>query len=70
MTIYERLNYQTFVVVHKSLNVLTPNYLQNILETSSIEHSYCLRNPGNTFKFHACRQICTIFLLRAWTIVC
>ena len=48
MTIYERLNYQTSVLVDESLNVLTPNYLQNILETSGTEHSYSLRNPGNT----------------------
>ena len=48
MTIYERVNYLTSVLVYKSLNGLTPNYLQNIFETSGMEHSYSLRNSGNS----------------------
>ena len=48
MTIYERVNFQTSVLVKKSPYGLTQNYFPNVFETSGLEHSYSLTKSGNT----------------------
>ena len=44
MTIYERIEFQTAVLVYKCLFEVVPSYLQNFFEFSGNNHNYNLRN--------------------------
>ena len=44
MYVYERIEFQTAILVYKSLFENVPSYLQNMFEFSGINHNYNLRN--------------------------
>ena len=44
MTIYERIEFQTAILVYKCLLEVVPSYLQNFFEFSGNNHNYNLRN--------------------------
>ena len=50
MTVYERVEFQTAMLVYKCLNETTPGYLQSIFEFSGTDHNNNLRNVGINLK--------------------
>ena len=50
MTVYERVEFKTAMLVYKCLNETTPGYLQSIFEFSGTDHNYNLRNVGINLK--------------------
>ena len=46
MTIYERIKFQTIILVYKCLNGMTPDYLQGLIEYAGLNHGYTLRTSG------------------------
>ena len=46
MTIYERIKFQTTILVCKCLNGMTPEYLQVLIEYAGLNHGYTLRTSG------------------------
>ena len=46
MTIYERIKFQTIILVYKCLNGMTPEYLQGLIEYAGLNHGYTLRTSG------------------------
>ena len=47
---YERVKFQTAMLVYKCLNETTPRCLQDISEFSGTDHIYNLRNVGINLK--------------------
>ena len=46
MTIYERIIFQTILLVYKCLNGMTPDYLKGLIEYTVLNHGYTLRTSG------------------------
>ena len=44
VTVTQRADYQTAVLVFKSLRGLAPNYLRNLFSYRVVEHDHCLRS--------------------------
>ena len=44
LTIYQRVEYQTVLMVYKSLHGLTPSYISDLFHTSGENYGYSLRN--------------------------
>ena len=46
MSVYNRVKFQTAMLVFKCLNKIVPNYLQDSIQVSGLNHHYNLRSSG------------------------